>query len=236
MPRKPQRVRLFWRNDIGQSATLTLDATLEEKHRQIVEVTSHPIEIGPNVSDFMRPEPFQLELQGVISNTPIVLPPVSEVDGARVVAVDIEGPPKTVGQVLGRPLPGVSFIANRPVTSMPRQTASVIGFDPEFDRVGTVYELLKGLSSNGTLITVILPITTWENMVLRSWEVTRNVRVGDSLELALGLQQVRIAKVNTVDVPAIPTAKVKKGNKPTKPAAAATPPEQESMLHSIFGN
>ncbi len=236
MPRKPQRVRLMWSNDIGQAATLTLDATLEEKHRQTVEVTSHPIEIGPNVSDFTRPDPFMLELVGIVSNTPIVLPPVSEMDGVRVVPVNIEGQPPTVGQVLGRPLPGFNFLARKPVNSLPRPKASVIGFDPEFDRAGKVYELLQTLTANGTLITVVLRLATWENMVLRSWEVTRNKDVGDALEMNLALQQVKIAKVETVSVPAIPTSKTKKGGKPGKPKEPQPPPEQESILHSLFGD
>jgi hypothetical protein len=234
--RVPKRVSLTWTNDLGQSASITLDASIEEHHKQSSDVTEHPVEIGPNVSDFVRPQPFALEIQGVISNTPIVLPPASEMDGSRIVPVSVDGPPHTVGNTLGRPLPGFNFIAGQRVTSIPQRKAATIGFDPEFDRATKVYNLVMGLVTEGVLLTVVTAIATWENMVLQSADITRNAQVGDALDLNLSLRQVRLAEVDTVEVPVLPTTKKAKGNKPTKPASPAPEPEQESMLHSLFGD
>jgi hypothetical protein len=55
--------------------TLVLDATLSEVHSVDVEVTDHPVETGANVVDHARRKPDVVQLEGVISNTPLGLQP-----------------------------------------------------------------------------------------------------------------------------------------------------------------
>lgn len=54
--------------------SLTLDAALSEHHGVQVEVTQHPVEKGPNISDHRRPKPRVVTLEGIVSNTPMPQP------------------------------------------------------------------------------------------------------------------------------------------------------------------
>jgi len=50
---------------------VNFDATIRESHRKANEVTSHPVEAGVEISDHIRPQPEEIEINGVVSNTPI---------------------------------------------------------------------------------------------------------------------------------------------------------------------
>lgn len=63
---------LFQRSRV-EIAGIEIDATLREVHRTTVRVTDHPVESGASVSDHMIVEPDELELEGVVSNTPPIM-------------------------------------------------------------------------------------------------------------------------------------------------------------------
>ena len=52
------------------ATTLTIDATVGEGHKREAEVTSHPVEVGSDVIDNIRPKPRSLSLSGIISTAP----------------------------------------------------------------------------------------------------------------------------------------------------------------------
>ncbi len=56
------------------ATTLTIDATISEGHRREAEVTSHPVEVGSEVTDNIRPKPRSLTLSGIISTAPTTWP------------------------------------------------------------------------------------------------------------------------------------------------------------------
>jgi hypothetical protein len=60
--RPPDRVRL----DV-----ITADATVQETHSSEAEITEHPVEVGANITDHIRPKLKRLTIDGIISNTPI---------------------------------------------------------------------------------------------------------------------------------------------------------------------
>ena len=56
------------------ATTLTIDATIGEGHKREAEVTSHPVEVGSDVTDNIRPKPRSLSLSGIISTAPTTWP------------------------------------------------------------------------------------------------------------------------------------------------------------------
>src|SRR5713101_5273233 len=50
---------------------ITIDATLQEVHKADAEVTEHPVELGADITDHVRPKPVELRIEGIISDTPI---------------------------------------------------------------------------------------------------------------------------------------------------------------------
>src|SRR5882724_5093042 len=51
--------------------TVAFDAVVSESHEGGNTVTAHPVEEGPDISDHSRPDPDELTLAVIISNTPI---------------------------------------------------------------------------------------------------------------------------------------------------------------------
>lgn len=51
--------------------SIELDATVTEKHTGMVEVTKHPIEQGANPTDHARVLPWKLQIEGLLTNTPL---------------------------------------------------------------------------------------------------------------------------------------------------------------------
>lgn len=50
---------------------VSLDCTVSETHNATATVTDHPVESGSTITDHIRPEPLQLTITGIVSNTPI---------------------------------------------------------------------------------------------------------------------------------------------------------------------
>lgn len=50
---------------------VVVDATLTEKHTSAVEITKYPVEDGISPSDHAREAPDGLQIEGVITNTPV---------------------------------------------------------------------------------------------------------------------------------------------------------------------
>lgn len=50
---------------------LFIDVVTEEQHSLSSQVTDHPVEIGVNIVDHMKPEPRQLMIHGVIAAAPL---------------------------------------------------------------------------------------------------------------------------------------------------------------------
>jgi len=61
------------------------DCSVSETHSDEATVTEHPVEEGTNISDHIRKGPASLELNGIVTNTPIVylasLQAISPLDG-----------------------------------------------------------------------------------------------------------------------------------------------------------
>ena len=57
----------------SDASQIAFDATVSERHQSKLTVTEHPVEKGANVSDHARKEPDVIDINGIISNHPILL-------------------------------------------------------------------------------------------------------------------------------------------------------------------
>lgn len=55
------------------SSVIEMDASLEELHTATVEVTSHPVENGADISDHIRRKPRSIRITGIVTNHPVTL-------------------------------------------------------------------------------------------------------------------------------------------------------------------
>lgn len=79
---------------------LALDCTVTETHTATSTVTEHPVESGANIADHIRPDPVQLSITGIVSDTPIGSKQVQRavsVGGASVQVTQQEPPSSATG-------------------------------------------------------------------------------------------------------------------------------------------
>jgi hypothetical protein len=79
---------------------LALDCTVTETHTATSTVTEHPVESGAKITDHIRPDPVQLSITGIVSDTPIGSRQVQRsiaVGGASVQVTQQEPPTSTTG-------------------------------------------------------------------------------------------------------------------------------------------
>ncbi len=79
---------------------LAIDCTVTETHTATSTVTEHPVESGAKITDHIRPDPVQLSITGIVSDTPIGSRQVQRsiaVGGASVQVTQQEPPTSTTG-------------------------------------------------------------------------------------------------------------------------------------------
>lgn len=64
-------IGILWSSSPTMIDALELDATERETHARTTEITSHPVEVGADVSDHIRAKPRTVTIDGTITNTPI---------------------------------------------------------------------------------------------------------------------------------------------------------------------
>lgn len=207
----------------ADGVAVVLDATVNEVWRTSAAVTSHPVEDGVEISDHIRDEPDELELEGSISGAvgdPGAEWVVAETPAPAALAMDLGVAPYQAGQR--------------------RVEAKLIdaGLTLSETRAEDEFELLVGIKEAKQTITVYTGTRAYEDMVITSIQRTRNAAAGSSVEVSISLRKVRKAYSRTVDAPQRPSsvqgAKKDIGKKPKKEATPETA-QRVSILQQLFG-
>ena len=140
---------------------LALDCTVTETHTATSTVTEHPVESGANITDHIRPDPLQLSITGIVSDTPIGSRQVQRalsIGGASVQVTQQEPPTSTTGygraawakldaiRIAGKPVKVVTrdktYESMALVSlSVPKEskTGGALNFTAQFKQVRIVY-------------------------------------------------------------------------------------------------
>jgi hypothetical protein len=189
----------------NQNIIIVLDASLREEHSAQAEVTQHPVETGPNITDNIRPMPMRLTIEGFVTNTPIK---------ASVLLPTGNQSTSIAGQI----------------AKVPNTNAKTLQFSTQFDRVSDVYEDLLDAQAAGVLIAVDTSLKHYVNFAISSVDVPRDAQSGSSMQFTIELQQIITATLTEVET--APTHQEKNnGQKPTKEATA----KEEAQVKESFG-
>lgn len=214
-PANPQRVLLSYVLPDGTKGQVQLDAAVSEQHTTTAQVTDHPVETGPNISDHIRVLPKRLSISGIVTNTPIYVP-ATQMRG-------ISGKPGSVSATAGNQT--VKF--------------QVLKFDDEFDRVRDVYGELVDATAAGALFSVTTTLANYENMAITSLSAPRSAGSGNALTFQIDMQELRIVETQTVAAPPSKRQEQKRrGNKPTRDATSkeqAAAQEDIDPINKIIG-
>jgi hypothetical protein len=224
------RAYISWTPAGGQRQVLQFDVVTDEIQEGAADVTEHPVEQGPNVSDHVRPLLNTVSLEGYISNEPLF---DTGGRGAALKSIDLDV--KTYVAPLA-PTPGALFSALGGAISKlfggssPIVQASVLKFNSAFDAVSDTWALLETLRKTGQLLTVYTTVDEYDNMVLIKNRLPRDAGSGTGGRFSLDFKQIRLVQVALVTAP-VPTEKraVKKVDKgPQGPKPDPTPAQRKS--------
>ncbi len=153
---------------------LEFDAVTREEHSAKSSLTDHVVESTEAISDHKRPEPQEIRIEAVVSNTPVSFPPSSGFNG-RAISAEVR---QEVGNA----------------------RANVAVFSDEFDRIQDVEATLDRLRREAIDVTVQTRVRTYENVQLVSVSIPRTDPM-DAIEINLTLREVFRAETATVDAP-----------------------------------
>lgn len=246
-------VTISWVGTTGQTYYITLDVASKLQHTSTNQVTDHPVETGANISDHVRPDPDVLTVEGVISNTPILLPSDhagSAQETTETVAADwsgfdnrrtVRGAERTIGDIAPVPrLFGGIGIGGGQSAQIGRQVpggslaANVKVFTEEFDRVGECYLELREVRDTGTLCSVLTHRWLYDNMAITQLDVTDDGQTGHALRFTVAFKQVRFGATKSEPVPVkdVPRKKVPAGKKQPVPPPIPVEPEGKGSISS----
>lgn len=175
-----QKVQLIQRTPLSTTA-FEIDCTVSEKHSRQSPASEYPIEDGRVISDNILIRPLELELQGIISDTPLDLGTV--VGSAVTTAVSaITGP---LGVVAGAG--GVALFKALTGSGKPSVTAFM--------------QLLQLQESKlpFEVVTTLVP-QSYKNMWIKNLTVPRDATTGQVLAFNLSLTQLLVVTSQTVNV------------------------------------
>lgn len=230
----------------NKAASIALDATVYENFNAPLQVTSHPVELGTDISDHVILPPKTLRVEGKISETPFsvegqVTGVVSSVASkvGNELAGGLGGLVTTVGAA--KTLAGVIKKKSSAGTStrvgsgtftpgeLPSQTTRLRDAINEF-------MLLRDAKQP---ITIVTGLMVYENYLLTAFEVSRGTDSGGSIDVKLEFIELLYATSESVQIaiPKIPSAlqKSNQGRKNAVPLEGEQKKGASLLLQGIRG-
>lgn len=189
-----------WVDGTGNTLMVELDATPTQAWESTAEVTKHPVETGSAIGDHVKPANDTITVEGILTNTPVIVP-----------ATQMQGATRAPGTL---DLPGGGSV-------------SVQRWSGPFDRVSECRELLRSLVKAGLPATLSTGrregLRFDDNLVLVRFRVDRDATTGNSINVSLDFEQLRVVSTSRVAVPAVRRLQVpeSRGTAPPVPAGSA---------------
>lgn len=172
------RTLIEWTDETGALGAIEVDATKSRGWELPAEVTEHPVETGAAITDHVRPLNGTITLEGVITNSPLVIPATQAVGVAL--------------SPYNATLPGAE-----------RARATVVGLTTRLDRRRVCDRLLAALVGSGTMVSLTTSLRTATDLAITRYKVDESSETGDALAFVLELKQLRFATVTRAAVPAV---------------------------------
>lgn len=210
----------------SRAGLIELDAIVSEGHELPSEATEHPVEEGVDITDHVRRKLVTLEIQGVVTSTPIVKTPDPATTAAReAVAKAVKAfEAELRGNAILNAIPIVGGVVAGGLNTKIREKAQsgrmmieADGENPNQGRPSAVWAELKRLWTEAQRVTVATTLGDYPSMVIT------NVRTGggvDSIEVSISLRELRVVSTEATEIPPELLKPKDMGNQATKPAPA----------------
>lgn len=142
------------------------------------EVTEFPVEVGTAITDHVRPANGTITLEGLITNSPLVIP-TTQAAGVALAPANVA-------------LPGGSGAR-----------ATLVQLTGRLDRRRVCDGILAGLVRAGTVVSLSTSLRTATDLAITRYKVDEGPDTGQALSLVLEFKQLRFATVARAAVPAV---------------------------------
>ncbi len=157
-----------------------LDVAISEQHKYEAEVTDFPVESGGSISDHIRPKPFTLTIEGVVTDTPL---DTNAANKPVAFANSAGGVEDTIGHI-----PASSSHLPAPGSVKP-------GVKPQevvkFLRSEEALEYLTSIWKSGETVPVSSSLGTFNDMALEALDVPRNKDTTGCLKFTATFKQIQ---------------------------------------------
>lgn len=201
-----------------RAGLIELDAVISEAHESGADVTEHPVEAGVAITDHVRRKLRTLEIQGVVTSTPLVPAPDSVAKAVK----EFEG--ELRGNAILNAIPIVSGVVAGGVNARIRQRVesgrTALGVDvrnPAETRPVDVWAELERIKNEGQVVTVATTLGDYPSMVITSLRTGGGVH---SIEVSISLKEIVIVSTATAQIPPELLKPKGMGKQATKPAPA----------------
>jgi hypothetical protein len=232
--------------DDGSDRIIHFDLIETELYESVSEITEHPVEVGIDITDHIRPMPKRVSLVAYTSNQPIHVNFFTQ--RGELFNFDLEVPSyfPTVEQLLTSPGGALRFGASAGINAIfggPEFKAQLLAFaDPSegvvsdlaINPIAETLEQLTELQDNGVLCRIITPIKIYSSMVLERVSAPR--QAGDSgVAFSIDARQLRMVQSGQIAAPPIPeepsgVPEQAKGSQGAKPPGDSEDPTKPASL------
>lgn len=186
---------------------LQIEATLQEVHSASAEVTEHPVEVGSDITDHIRPKAVEVRIDGFISNTPVQNDIVQSAVRASPLGLGVAAADAAINAMIG---------------------------GAEFVRDG--YNTLRAILDAGQTVLLNTPYRQYENMAMTDLQIPRDPHIGDALRFTATFRQIiTVEGATTVTKPALAQGAFDTGTQSTTSAPDAVKKSNSTLLNAMFG-
>ena len=165
---------------LANGSVISFDASIKEVHKRSSPATKFEIEDGTTISDNIIMKPFDLTIDGMISDTPLSGASALASE-ALTTAVSIVAPPLGIVAAAA----GASLVSAVQGSQTPSQSA---------------YENILSLQESKEPFDVQTSLKTYEDMWINELEVNRDAQTGNVLSIRLSLSQLIIVEPQTTNL------------------------------------
>ena len=214
--------RTTFRTNETETDILLVDATISRSTNYENEITSFPVEKGPNITDHVRTKPITMNIEGIISQTPLSI----EAQKAALVTSGAGAVNKSLGGFKGASaLVGIG--------------GGALG-SKLFQSGNNPAELGRGILEEfifkKKLLRVAVGNKFLDNMVMTRLSIPEDNQTGKSLKFSCTLQEIRIVTGESIQIDKIATPVAHTASKKTNLGAqAATEAKKEQRVSFAAG-
>lgn len=212
---------------------LLVDAVMNETPTYSGQLTENPVEEGPDVHDHFRTKPITVQIDGVISETPLTF----------ATALNLEGLGKGLSTAVG------GFAGSKIAGGLGTQLGSLAGgylgsrlLQSSDDPAQAAFKILEEIFMKKVIMTLTTKRRRYDNMIMTSLTLPRTPDNGKALKFSATFQEIRIVKGETVDIKNISKSvaskagvKTKLGNQTPVPANAEEGKKSSLLFKGLKG-